>query len=125
STFAFRQRPADALAAASQVAAEIVALRHAREHVRHRLAVDHQDALVAIADLGKVALRDGEVAALVGQRLDDDVEIRIAAAAAEDRASAHAVERLEHDVAVLGDEPADLGGVARDDRRWYALWKMQ
>ncbi len=26
---------------------------------------------------------------------------------------------------MLGDEAADLGGVARDDRRRYALWKMQ
>src|SRR6185369_8881533 len=111
STFAFGQRPADALAAARQVAAEIVALRHAREHVRHRLAVDHQDALVAVADLGNVALGDREVAAFGGQRLDDDVEVRIAAPAAEDRAPAHAVERLEHDVAVLADEAADLGGV--------------
>ena len=52
-----RQRLRDALAADREVAADLVALRNARQRERHRLAADHADALVALDDLGQVALR--------------------------------------------------------------------
>ena len=74
---------------------------------------------------GEIALRDGEIAAVVGQRFQDHVEIRIAAPTAEDRTAAHAVERLEHHVTVLGDEAFDLMRIAGDERGRDTLRKMQ
>src|SRR5690606_10686337 len=80
--------------ARGQVAAELVALRDPRQAVVHRHAVDEQDALVAGADLRQVALGHRQVAATVGQGLEDHVEVRLAGRGAEDRTPAHAVERL-------------------------------
>ena len=51
-------------------------------------------------------------------------EIEIVAGDAEHRAAAVAVERLHHDVAVLGAERLDLGEVARDQRRRHQLGKF-
>src|SRR3546814_2600481 len=79
-----------------------------------RLAVDEQDPLVAVDDLRQVALRHRQVAAAVGERLEDDVDVGLAGADAEDRAPAHAVQRLEHRVAVLADEGLERGGIAAD-----------
>ena len=47
-----RERLGHALAADGEVAADLAALRDARQRMRHRLAVDHEDALVAGDDLG-------------------------------------------------------------------------
>jgi hypothetical protein len=93
---ALAERAALADAAGGEVAAELVALRHPRQAVVDRLPVHQQDALVALRDLGKVALGHRQLAAAGGQRLQDHVEVRVAQGAAEDRAPAHAVQRLEH-----------------------------
>src|SRR5690606_28844717 len=58
---ALAERPALAAPARGQVAAELVALRDARQAVVHRHAVDEQDALVACADLRDPALGHGQV----------------------------------------------------------------
>src|SRR2546430_1682478 len=45
------QRPGDAGAAGGEIGARLARTREPREAVRHGLAGDHQDALVAVADL--------------------------------------------------------------------------
>src|SRR5690606_33194683 len=122
---ALAERAAFAAATGGEVAAELVALRNARQAVVDRHAVDQQDALVAIDDLGQVALRHRQVAATVSERFQDDVEIGVAGAGAEDRAPAHAVQRLEHRLAVLGDEGLEPGGLAADQGRRAALRELQ
>ena len=59
------------------------------------------------------------------QRLGDAAEVEPVGADAEDAHPAHAVERLEDDVAVLGVEAADLGRLARDQRRRDVLRELQ
>src|SRR3546814_6376053 len=86
---ALAQRPALAAAAGGQVAAELVALRDPRQAVVDRLAVDEQDPLVAVDDLRQVALRHRQVAAAVGERLEDDVDVGLAGA---DRSEGHTSE---------------------------------
>jgi hypothetical protein len=51
------QRLRDAAPAGGEVGARLARLGDARERVRHRLAVDQQDALVALRDFRDVALR--------------------------------------------------------------------
>jgi hypothetical protein len=83
------------------------------------LAGDEQDAFVAsCADLGHEALRHDGPRAIVGQRFDDDVAVRVVAMDAENLAAAHAVERLEDDVALLVDEAVQLADVAECYGRW-------
>ena len=55
------QRQAFATTTRSKIAAKLVALRNARQRIRHRFAVDYQDALVAGGDLRNVLLRDGQL----------------------------------------------------------------
>jgi hypothetical protein len=52
----------------------------------------------------------------VGQRLDDHVAVGVVARTRKMLAAAHAVERLEDDVAELVDEGVDVGRVARHQR---------
>ena len=47
-----RERLGHALAADGEVAADLAALRNARQRMRHRHAADHEHALVALDDLG-------------------------------------------------------------------------
>src|SRR5690606_35665758 len=72
---ALAQRAAFAAAAGSEVAAELVALRDARQAIVHRYAVDQQDAFVALGDFRQVALGHRQLAAAVGEGLEDNVEI--------------------------------------------------
>jgi hypothetical protein len=55
-------------------------------------------------------------APFVGQRLDDDVAVGVVAMHAENLAAAHAVERLEDDIALLVDEGVDVGRIAGNQR---------
>src|SRR5690554_422409 len=122
---ALAERAALAAAAGGQVAAELVALRDARQAVVDRHAVDQQDALVAFADLRQVALRHRQVAAAVGQGFKDHVEVGLAGRGAEDRAPAHAVQRLQHGLAMFGDEVLERGGLTADQGRRAALREQQ
>ena len=81
-------------------------------------AVDHEDALVAVDDLREIAWAM-ICGGLVGERLDDDGEIRVALADTEDRCAAHAVEWLHHHA--LGRERAEFVRAAGDDERWAEL----
>ncbi len=118
------QRLRHALAAGGQVAADFAALRNARQAERHRLAADHQDALVALRDLGQEALDHDGGRAVVVQRLDDGAEVQAIGADPEDAHAAHAVQRLEDDLLVLGVEALHVLGVARDQRRADELRKL-
>src|SRR3546814_7874843 len=100
-------------------------LRDPRQAVVDRLAVDEQDPLVAVDDLRQVALRHRQVAAAVGERLEDDVDVGLAGADAEDRAPAHAVQRLEHRVDVPADEGLERGGIAADQGGGAALGELE
>src|SRR5690606_34170962 len=82
---AVRQRLRDPAAAGGQVAAGFAGRRNPRQAIGYRLAVDHQDALVAILDRRDVALRHDLPAAVLGEHLEDDREVRVALAVAEDR----------------------------------------
>ena len=116
------ERAAHSLRAGRQVAAVVARVGDARECVRDRLAVDEQDARVArLDDLGQVLLHDAEAAAVIGERLEDHVRVLVARLDHEDRAPAHAVERLRHDPAMLGEEGAHAGHVARNERWRTAL----
>src|SRR3546814_11543850 len=79
---------------------------------------------VCSSDL-QVALRHRQVAAAVGERLEDDVDVGLAGADAEDRAPAHAVQRLEHRVAVLATEGIERGGIAADPGVRAALGDLE
>jgi hypothetical protein len=93
--------------------------------VVHRHAIHQQDPLVAVDDLREVALGHGLAQAALRQRLQDHVEVGLAGLCPEDRAPAHAVERLEHRLAVLRHEGLELGGVPADQRRRAALREEQ
>src|SRR6478736_602953 len=112
-----RQRLGDALAADGEVAADLAALRDARQRMRHRHAVDDEDALVAGGDLGEIALRHHGRRTVAIERLGDAAEVEAVGADAKDAHAAHAVERLEDDVAMLAVEALDRRLVARHDRR--------
>ena len=60
---------------------------------------------------------------MLGQRLDDDRQVRVAFHHPEDERAAHAVERFQHGVLVLCLEFPDHVGAARDDQRRTALRK--
>ena len=70
-----RDRLRHALAAGGEVAADLVALRNARQHEGRRLAGDDEHALVAAHDLRQVALHHHRVGAARVERLDDRAEV--------------------------------------------------
>jgi hypothetical protein len=102
--------------AGGQVAARLPALRDARQREGHRPPADEQHALVALRDLGQVLLHHDGGGAVAVERLGDGPEVQAVGADAEDAHAAHAVQRLEDDVAVLGVEGADGRGAARHER---------
>jgi hypothetical protein len=78
--------------------------------VRVGLAVHHQDPPVAAGDdLRHVALDHGVAPVVVGEGLEDHAGVGIALAEHEDRAPAHAVQRLDHRRAVARHEAAHVG----------------
>ena len=100
-----------------QVAARVVGRGHA-QHRAQRLAVDQQDALVALAHLGQVALGHRPAAAEVGRLLQDRSGVGIALADVEDAEAARGVQRLDHHLAaLLGQERAQAAGLAGDHHR--------
>ena len=71
-------------------------------------AVHQDDALVALAHLGKIALHDHRLAIELGEHLQQRAQILVIRPDAEHAGAAIAVERLEDDVLVLVAEVADL-----------------
>ena len=80
-------------------------------------AVDQDDALVAVLDRGQEFLHHPWLAEGDREHVVERAEIEIVPGEPEHRAAAVAVERLHHDVAVLGAERLDLGEVAGEQRR--------
>src|SRR5690349_4237722 len=68
------------------------------------LAVDEDDALVAVDDLREEFLDDVGLAIGAVEELDQRREVPRVGTDAEDRASGEAVQRLDHDLAMLGEE---------------------
>src|SRR5690606_10317112 len=104
---AIAQRARFATAARSQVATRLAGRRYARQAVRHRLTVDHQDAFIARLDFGDVTLRHDLPRTVVGQRLENHRQVGIAFAVAKDRGAAHLIQGFENDVTVLAGELAE------------------
>ncbi|MNE12636.1 hypothetical protein D3C80_1054410 [compost metagenome] len=110
-----------ATAASGQVATGFTAGRNARQAVRHWLAIDHQNTLVAILDGGQVGLRHDLLGAKCGQGFENHREVRVAHPVAKDRGAAHAVQWLEDHVAMFGDKLANDVRAAADQGRRGAL----
>ena len=94
-------------AADMHVGARLAGRRHAVDGA-DRLAVDQDDALVALPHVGQVALDDEGLAEGVLEDLEQRGEILVAAGDPEDAGAAIAVERLDDDVAMLLAEGEDL-----------------
>src|SRR6056297_994078 len=90
--------------AARKVAAKVGAARYTRENIGHRLAVDHENALVAVGDAGQKFLRHRRAASVAGQGLEDYVEVCLVGLGQEYPAPAHSVERLENRAPVFAHE---------------------
>ena len=111
-----------ALAPAARLPRWSPARGHAHQRVRHGLAVHQQDPGVpAGRDFGQVTLRDCVAAAAVGERLEYHPRVSVALPDDEDGAAAHAVERLEHGLAMLAEEGLHRRHVARDQGRCAAV----
>ena len=108
------------LAADMHVGAALALRRHAVDGAA-RLAVDQDDALVALAHLGQIALGDERLAEHLQEKLDQGGEVLVALALAEDAGAAVAVERLQDDIAVPVAEAAQLLDVAGDQRRRHEI----
>src|SRR6266571_6379989 len=111
------QRPGDPGTPGGEVAARLPRLGDARKAMGHRFTRDQQDALVAVPDLRDVALCHDRLPAVAQERLDDDVAVGIGRRDTEHRLSAHAVEGLQHHVAVGVDECLELSGKTGDQGR--------
>ncbi len=115
---------ADALGAGGEIAAVVLRGRDARQRVGERFTIDEQHARVAAdRDFRQVFLDDGKALAVVGERLEHDARILVARRHHENRASAHAVQRLADDGAVRGGELRHLVHVARHQGGRAALGK--
>ena len=119
-----RERLRHAAPASGEVAAHFARLRDARKGIGHGFAVDDEHALVARFNFRQKLLRHEAGRAIVADLLDDAAEVQPVGLDAEDAHAAHAVERLEDDVAVFGVKGADGGCRARDQRgrdEWLEL----
>ena len=72
------------------------------------LAVDQDDALVALAHLGHVALHHDRLAVELGEHLQQRVQVLVVRPDVEHAGAAVAEQRLDDDVPVLVAERADL-----------------
>lgn len=84
--------------------------------VRHRLAVDDRDALIAIFDRGQIVLCHAVAVAQLGQRFGNNAYVRIAFLNAENGRAAHTVQRFHNDIAVLFPKRFELRFIARYQR---------
>jgi hypothetical protein len=81
--------------------------------------------LSPLHDLGQVLLHHQRLRAAGVERLDDAAQVQAVGPDAEDAHAAHAVQRLEDDVVVLGVEGAHVVGVARHQRGPDELRELQ
>jgi len=66
------------------------------EYRPKRLAIEEDEAFVALANFRQVALRHGETAAVVGCHFDQGVEVAISAVQMKDTCTAATVQRLDN-----------------------------
>ena len=110
-------------AAPHHVGAQIVLLRHPVDRAGE-FAVDQDDPLVALGDLGQIFLHHPGLAERRREHVVERAEVHVARGDREHRGAAVAVERLHHDVAMRGAERLDLGEVAGDQRRRHQVGKF-
>src|SRR5882672_4114361 len=111
-------------AADMHVGARLAFGRHAIDDA-DRLAVDQDDALVALAHLGKIALGDQRLAAALREHLEQRGEILVVGPDAEHARAAIAEQRLQDDVLVLGAEIAQGAWVGGDQRRRHDIVEVR
>ncbi len=99
---------------------EIVRRRHAVDGAGE-LAVDQDDALVAMLHRGEEALDHPGLSEGDREQVEQRAEVEVLRYHAEHRGAAMAAQRLHDDHAVLVAERIDLGEVARDQRRRHQL----
>ena len=91
------------------VGAILVLCRDAVDGARE-LAIDQNDALVALADIGEIALGDERLAKALREELNERAEILVLAGEAEDAGAAIAVKRFQDDLAMLARNAASSLG---------------
>ena len=111
-------------AADGKVGANFAFARDAVDRARD-LAVDEHDALVALGDLGEEFLHDVRLAIGLVEQLHQRGEIAAVGADAEHRSAGEAVQRLDHDLAMLGEEFPGEAERARDRRRRHELREVE
>src|SRR6185312_9531442 len=107
-----------------QVRTNLACTRHAVDR-SDDFAVNKDDALIAIRDLGKEFLDDVRLAIGLVEQLDQRSEVAPLGPDPEHRAARESVQRLDHDVAVLGQELAGETFRARDRGRRHELRKVE
>ena len=85
------------------------------------LAVDQHDALVALRHVGQERLHHERLAPDLAEQFGQRGEVGVLAADMEHRRAGIAVERLDHDLAMLGMEGARILEPAGDQRRRHEL----
>ena len=110
-------------ATAHHVGSQVVGRRNAVDRAGV-FAIDQDDALVAVLDVGQKFLHHPLLAEGDREHIVERAEIEILAREPKHRFAAVAVERLHHDVAVLGAERLDLGEVARNQCRRHQIGKF-
>ena len=107
-----------------QVGAGFALRRHAVDGTGH-FAIDKDDALVAVADLGPVLLHHEGLAEHGLEEFDEGAKVGVVRLDAENAGAAVAVERLQNDVTVLGAESMDVFEGARDERRRHQVEEVE
>ena len=110
-------------AAAHHVGAQIISGRNAIDGAG-KLAVDQDDALVAMLDLGQEALDHPGLLEGHREHVVERAEIHVLRHHPKHRRAAMAVQRLHHHGAVLVAEGVDLVEIARDQGRRHQLRKI-
>ena len=119
------QRLRHAFSAHCQVAAHLAALGNTGQAKRHGLPANHQHPFVAQDDLGQELLHHHGLLALAVQGFGDAAQVQTVVLDPKDASTAHAVERLEDDVAVLGMKAPNVGRITRHQRGADELSKLE
>src|SRR5208282_4510171 len=109
--------------AAHHVGAQVVRRRNAVDRAGE-LAVDQDDALIAVLHRREELLHDPRFAKHVREQIIERTEIEVVAGKPENCLAAEAVKRFHDDIAMLGAERLDGREVAGDDRRRHKLGKF-
>ena len=121
---AFRQFRMLGAPADMHVGPAVVLGRHAVDRA-DRLAIDQDDALVALADIGQVLLRNEGLPEHQAEGFEQRGEIAVVLLEMEDASATVAVKRLDDDVAHLFAEGADFGRIAGNERRRHQVRKLR